>query len=64
MGSDSRIRQRLVDIEDRKIEILLELGRTNELYDETVSRLDSEYRRLDDEYLRLRMELMWAKGRE
>jgi hypothetical protein len=61
MGSDSRIRKRLGEIEDRKIEILLELGSTNERYDETVSRLDSEYRRLDDEYLRLRMELMRTK---
>ena len=62
MNCDRRTRERLGDIEDRKIEILLELGRTNDRFSETVSRLNSEYRQLDAEHYRLRLKLM--KDRE
>ncbi len=52
------MQRRLVEIEDRKIEILLEIGRVNERYRETVSRLESEYERLDVEHFRLKVGLM------
>ena len=35
--------QRLRSIEDRKIEIILEIAKTNDNYSEKVSRLNSEY---------------------
>lgn len=63
MDGDRTMKERLEEIEDRKIEILLEIGRTNERYDETVSRLNSEYQRLDAEQFRLRMALM-GNGQE
>jgi len=58
MSNDQRTRERISEIEDRKIELLLETGRTNERYSETISRLNSEYERLDTEHYRLRIELM------
>ena len=50
-------RQRLREIEDRKIEILLETGKANRSYADRIIKLDSEYRQLDEERLRLFLEL-------
>jgi len=50
-------RQRLREIEDRKIEILLQTGKANKSYADTIIKLDSEYRQLDEERLRLFLEL-------
>jgi hypothetical protein len=61
MRHDQRTRERIIEIEDRKIEILMEIGRTNGRYSETISRLDSEYNRLDAEHYRLRFELIRNK---
>ena len=58
MKCDRGTKERLGDIEDRKIEILMEIGRTNDRYSETISTLNYEYRRLDAEHYRLRLELM------
>ena len=56
------MQRRLVEIEDRKIEILLAIGRTNDSYNETISRLGSEYDVLDAEHFRLKLELMRIRG--
>ena len=48
--------QRLIEIENRKIEILLELGDINNNYNEKVSRLNTEYAQLDKEYYQLKIE--------
>jgi hypothetical protein len=58
MSNDPRTQERIRQIEERKIEILLETGRTNDRYSETRSRLDSEYERLDAEHFRLRYDLI------
>ena len=58
MNCDRTTKERLGEIEDRKIEILMEIGETNDRYSETVSRLNSEYQRLDAEQYRLRLVLM------
>ena len=54
---DAAKRQRLREIEDRKIEILLQTGKANKSYADTIIKLDSEYRQLDEERLRLFLEL-------
>jgi hypothetical protein len=64
MSNDQRTRERISEIEDRKIELLLETGRTNKRYSETISRLDSEYKRLDGEHYQLRFELMKARAKD
>jgi hypothetical protein len=48
-------RKRLGEIEDRKIEILLEIGRINNEFDEKLSGLYSEYERLDKEYYKIKL---------
>jgi hypothetical protein len=53
--------ERLSEIEDRKIEILLEISNINDNYNEKVSRLNSEYARLDKEYYNLQLELINKK---
>ena len=53
--------QRLRIIEDRKIEILLEISNINDNYNEKVSRLNSEYARLDKEQYNLKLELIRKK---
>ncbi len=50
--------RRLRWIEDRKIEILMELAEVNRDYDERVSSLREEYAELDSEYFTLRFERM------
>lgn len=49
------IHQRLSELEDRRIEILMEIGDINREYDDKISRLGSEYDRLSEEYYTLRM---------
>lgn len=56
--------QRLREIEDRKIEILLEIANINDNYSEKVSRLNSEYTQLDKEYYQLQLELLENKQKE
>jgi hypothetical protein len=55
------IQKRLKEIEDRKIEILLEIAVINDNYNKMVSQLDSEYTRLDKEYYNLKLELINTK---
>ena len=57
-GSDSERRHRLAWIEDRKIEILMEIAELNGVYDERVSALREEYAELDSEWFTLRFERM------
>jgi hypothetical protein len=57
----TRKQKRLREIEDRKIEILLETGRINDRYGKTISRLDSEYKQLDEEYYQLQLDLFRSK---
>lgn len=53
--------KRLKEIEDRKIEILVEIGKINKSYGEEISKLRSEYIQLDNEYYSLKLELMKEK---
>jgi hypothetical protein len=55
--------RRLSEIEDRKIEILLEIADINREYDERVSALREEYAELDAEYYEMRLERMLGGGR-
>jgi len=65
MSSELTTSERLEEIEDRKIELLLEIGRVNREYSATVKGLESEYERLDAEHFNLRIEMMRAKrGRD
>jgi hypothetical protein len=56
-GAPGASRQRrLGEIEDRKIEILMEIAELNREYDERVSALREEYAELDAEYYQMRLE--------
>ena len=61
MSSERTTSERLEEIEDRKIEILLEIGKTNKRYNETITRLESEYGEIDEEHYRLRLEMIRVK---
>ena len=63
MSSECMKQERLEEIEDRKIEILLEIGRANEKYSTYMKRLESEYERLDAEHFTLRLEMMRSRKR-
>jgi hypothetical protein len=52
---------RLKSIEDRKIEIILEIARINDNYSEKLSQLNSEYIRLDKEQYELKLEFIKKK---
>ena len=52
---------RLKEIEDRKIEILMEIANINDNYNEKVSLLNSEYALLDKEQYDLKLELIKTK---
>jgi hypothetical protein len=54
-------KKRIQEIEDRKIEILMEIARINRNYDEQVSKLNSEYERLHKELYKLQMEMITKK---
>jgi hypothetical protein len=49
------VKRRLSDIEDRKIEILMELGDINREYDLRSTALREEYVELDAEHYRLKL---------
>ena len=59
--TNKKNQQRLRQIEDRKIEIILEIAEINDNYSEKVSRLNSEYVQLDREYYHLKLELISGK---
>ena len=62
INNNSKFKQkRLREIEDRKIEILLEIADINDIYNKVVSQLNSEYALLDKEYYLLKLELIKAK---
>jgi hypothetical protein len=52
---DKKNKQRLKEIEDRKIEILMEIAEINNNYHGTILRLNAEYSRLDKEYYQLKL---------
>lgn len=54
-------RKKIKEIEDRKIEILIEIASINKDYDEQISRLNSEYGRLHKELYLLQMDLIKKK---
>ena len=55
--------QKLREIEDRKIEILLEIDDINKDYRERISRLSSEFEQLDEEYYNLKFESIGKKAK-
>ena len=55
---EKNIQKRLKVIEERKIDILMEIANINNNYKETISRLDSEYAQLHKKYYQLQLELM------
>jgi len=55
------IQKRLKEIEDRKLEIILETSNLNKDYKERISELNSEYALLDREQYHLKMELIKMK---
>jgi hypothetical protein len=55
-SSDADPLKRLRQIEDRKIEILMEIAEINGQYDERMSRLREEYAELDAEHYLLRLQ--------
>jgi hypothetical protein len=59
--NDKERQKKLREIEDRKIEILLEIHSINHNYCEEISELNSEYVKLGDEYYHLRLELIRGK---
>jgi hypothetical protein len=61
-GRHEDIRRRLREIEDRKVEILLEIAHVDGDDMGRLSELNSEFTELDEEQYRLRMELI-RKGR-
>ncbi len=58
--TDRKRQQRLKEIEDRRIEILLEIPSVKD-NTERISELDYEYVHLGDEYYRLKFELIREK---
>ena len=56
--SSTEKQQRIQEIEDRKIEILMEISRINKQYDDQVSRLNSEYEKLHKELYLLQIEVI------
>lgn len=61
MGSESRTRDRIAQIEDRKIEILFEIADIDEDDTGRLSELNAEYVKVDEEHFRIKMELL-SKG--
>jgi hypothetical protein len=53
--------KRLIEIEDRKIEIILEIASINDLENEKVFKLNSEYALLNEEYYHLKLNLISKK---
>jgi hypothetical protein len=59
--NDRESQNRLKKIEDRKMEILLEIARINDNYSKKVSKLNSEYKQLGDDYYNLKIEVIKKK---
>ena len=57
------MKRRLKEIENRKIEILMETGRVNAKYNQDIDKLNSEYQALNEEYYRLRLISIRVKNR-
>jgi hypothetical protein len=57
-----KIQQRLREIEDRRIEILMKIACINDDYNEKVLQLNSEYSQLHEEYYQLQLELIRKKS--
>ena len=55
---EKNIQKRLKVIEERKIDILMEIAKINNNYKETISRLDFEYAQLHKKYYQLQLELI------
>lgn len=64
MTNKQNKQNRLVVIADRKVEILLEIAKINDDYNEKVSRLNSEYKQMDKEYYNLKLRLIKKKNSE
>jgi hypothetical protein len=58
------VQRTLREIEDRKIEILLEIGSTNREYSTTMKDLEDEYSLLDAEHFSLRLEMMRSRKKK
>jgi hypothetical protein len=56
------IKQRLREIEDRRIEILMKIAYINDDYNERISQLNTEYAQLHEEYYQLQLELIRKKS--
>jgi hypothetical protein len=56
------IQQRLREIEDRRIEILMKIAYINDDYNERISQLNTEYAQLHEEYYQLQLELIRKKS--
>jgi len=54
-------KRRIQQIEDRKIEILMEIARINKIYGEQISELNSEYEILHRELYMLQMKVISRK---
>ena len=59
--NNQKIKQKFREIEDRKIEILLEISNINDSYSKKVSQLNFEYSQLKKEYYKLQLELIGKK---
>lgn len=58
----TNIKQRLIKIEDRKIEILMEIAGLNREYDERMSALREEYAEIDSEHYLLQLQRLNGGG--
>jgi hypothetical protein len=61
--ADTEDQRTLRQIEDRKIEILMEIGQINREYDTRMSALKKEYAELDAKYYAMRQDRMLSKHR-
>ena len=55
--------KRLRQIEDRKIEILMEIGETNKKFSKKILKLQTEYKKLNKEYYYLQLALIKQKSK-
>ena len=62
ISSDADADRRLREIEDRKIEILMEIAQVNRAFDGRISRLREEYAELDSEHYLLKLQRI-SRGR-
>jgi hypothetical protein len=62
MDKMEELHERMRKIEDRRIEILLEIAEMNRDYDDNITRLNSEYEQLHEEHYRLHMDMIKMKA--